>query len=159
MDARLKYALYAFCGAAVISFLISIWAASKASEARRELNALGGKSAAKDEELRKELEDCAKECARLSSRLKVFEGDVSRLDESIKTVRAGRLEAKEYANKKHSEALDTLERRLRAFGEERDRKMRGLSEKMETLKKELGKDVEDRCGKLKSYIDNRLSAY
>ena len=159
MDNRLKYALYASCGAAVLSFLISVWAVSKASLARRDVAALTQTSAAKREELRKELEGCAEKGTKLSSRLKAFEGDVTRLYQLIETVRAGRQETKEYANRKHKEALVVLEERLRALVQERDGKMKGLSEKMEAAKKELEKHVEDRCSRLKKYIDNRLSAY
>ncbi len=159
MEERSKRVLYAACGAAGLSFLIAAWAIFKASQARQAAT----RAETRVVKLADELEEASALARRrtkgVDTDFTIVREQIDQLKEEIETVRAGRLEVKEYANQKHKDALDMMEERLRAFGRERDEKLKGLSGGMDRSRKELEKQVEDRCDRLKGYIDKRLSAY
>ena len=160
MDARSKSAVYAFCGAAGLAFLISVWAVAKATRASLGVNGLRERDVAELKKRVDELELAYNRQKTLSEgRFKTVEADINEFFEKVKAIRAGREEAKEYANRKHKDALDTLEERLRAFGRERDEKARALGGKIEDLRQTMEKRVEDRCDKLEKYVQRRLSTY
>lgn len=160
MEERLKYTVYACCAAAGLSFLVAIWAVSKASLARRDVTVLTNTRVAELEASLKKLKDDTDEHTRVvDSKLVTLREDADQLSEKISAVRAGRQEAKEYANRKHQDALDTIEERLRSFGRERDEKLKAFSEKTEKAQQDLEKRVESRCKNLKGYVDKRLSVY
>lgn len=160
MEERLKYVVYACCAAAGLSFLVAIWAVGKASLAQRDVAALTNTRVAELEASLKKLKDDTDEHNRVvDSKLVTLREDADQLSEKISAVRAGRQEAKEYANRKHQDALDTMEGRLRSFGGERNEKLKGLSDRMGKAQQELEKRVEERCKTLKGYVDKRLSVY
>ncbi len=159
MEKSTKHILYVCCGAAGLSFLLAIWSFSLATRARTRASLAEKRVGELDSAVSGAKEKARKGREELGSKLNALEESANELSKKIDALRAGRDEAKEYANRKNKDALDMLEERLRAFGQERDQKLKAFSGEMEKARKQMEKGVEDRCKKLKDYVNRRLLSY